>query len=477
MSIICLITGIIVFIMIFFDLKKKIHLTNKGFMSIFLIVSPHSVSLSYMFMNYATKYTFPFILQDIFIVEISLLTLYIWIKLHIAPYIHKERISLRLNILRGGRSLIFYGLFVSIMQILVYCFMLKLFNQLPTPIIILDTTLTVLFILSLLINGYIRIILTSHRLNILQKVLILLFIFLPAINIILLLYMCHLSKTEYDHECYKVTIYPERNTSFVCQTKYPIVLIHGVGFRDLKYLNYWGRIPKELIKNGACIYYGHQEAWGTIEDNAHQIKEKILDIINETGCKKVNIIAHSKGGLDARYMVSKLDMSNYVASLTTISSPHHGSKAIDMLLHLPEGIYRFITKLIDKYFKMIGDKNPDSYTASRQFSTKHAKVFNKEVTDAAGVYYQSYTSIMKSPFSDLLLAFPYLIIRLIEGKNDGLVSIDSSKWGEFRGVLKNKYSTGVSHGDIIDLKRQDYKGFDVREFYIQVVSELKDKGY
>lgn len=477
MSIICLITGIIVFLMIFFDLKKKIHLTHKGFMSFFLIVSPHIISIIYGIMAYLIKYNFLVIFEYVFIVEITLFTLYLWIKFHIAPYVHKEQVSLRLNILRGGRSLILYSLFTSIMQILVYWFMLEVFNKLPTPVIILDTMLTVFFILSLLINGFIRIFFTSHRLNVVQKVIILLFIFLPIINIILLLYMCHLSKTEYDHECYKVMIYPERNTSLVCQTQYPIVLIHGVGFRDLKYLNYWGRIPKELIKNGATIYYGHQEAWGTIEDNAHQIKNKILDIISETGCKKVNIIAHSKGGLDARYMVSKLDMSNYVASLTTISSPHHGSKAIDILLHLPEGIYRFITKLIDRYFRMIGDKNPDSYTASRQFSTKHAKVFNEEVKDTAGVYYQSYTSIMKTPFSDLLLAFPYLIIRLIEGKNDGLVSIDSSRWGEFRDVVKNKYRKGISHGDIIDLKRQDYKGFDIREFYIQIVSELKDKGY
>jgi len=39
----------------------------------------------------------------------------------------------------------------------------------------------------------------------------------------------------------------ENRTSFgpenKCQTKYPIVLIHGAGFRDRKLLNYWGRSP------------------------------------------------------------------------------------------------------------------------------------------------------------------------------------------------------------------------------------------
>jgi triacylglycerol lipase len=43
--------------------------------------------------------------------------------------------------------------------------------------------------------------------------------------------------------------------------------------------------------------------------------------------------------------------------------------------------------------------------------------------------------------------------KLTEGENDGLVSIDSAKWGESKGMLKNKHSREISHGDIIDLRR------------------------
>lgn len=46
-----------------------------------------------------------------------------------------------------------------------------------------------------------------------------------------------------------------------CKTKYPIVFIHGTGFRDRKWLNYWGRIPKLLIQNGCEVYYGNQDSW------------------------------------------------------------------------------------------------------------------------------------------------------------------------------------------------------------------------
>ena len=67
-----------------------------------------------------------------------------------------------------------------------------------------------------------------------------------------------------------------------CKTKYPILMVHGMGFRDRKYFNYWGRIPKILKENGADIYYGHQDSNGSIETNAYVLKDTVMDILNET---------------------------------------------------------------------------------------------------------------------------------------------------------------------------------------------------
>jgi triacylglycerol lipase len=170
-------------------------------------------------------------------------------------------------------------------------------------------------------------------------------------------------------------------------------------------------------------------------------------------------------------------MGEYVASLTTMSTPHRGSKIIDVLCHAPDGIFRAAAKGFNAYYRFIGDKNPDFYTAIRQFSTRFTDSFNENVKDLPEVYYQSYASVMKSMFSDSLLLIPYSVIRLIEHENDGLVSIESAKWGRFRGVFSNKYRRGISHGDMIDLKREDYRGFDVIEKYMEIVSELKQMGY
>ena len=40
----------------------------------------------------------------------------------------------------------------------------------------------------------------------------------------------------------------------ICKTKYPIVLVHGIFFRDSKMFNYWGRVPNTLKLHGATIY-------------------------------------------------------------------------------------------------------------------------------------------------------------------------------------------------------------------------------
>ena len=75
-----------------------------------------------------------------------------------------------------------------------------------------------------------------------------------------------------------------------------------------------GAHSRELIRNGATVYYGGQQSAASTENAAKELRERILRIVEETGCGKVNIIAHSKGGLEARWAVGKLGLAPYVAS-------------------------------------------------------------------------------------------------------------------------------------------------------------------
>lgn len=268
-----------------------------------------------------------------------------------------------------------------------------------------------------------------------------------------------------------------------CKTKYPVVLIHGTGFNDRKWPNYWGRIPKVLIDEGASIFYGKQDAWGTVEKNALIVKDSINRVLDETKCEKVNLIAHSKGGLEARYIISTLNMADNIASLTTIATTHNGSKTIDKFYNMPKPLYKFCAVFVNLWFKILGDKEPDFYTASRQFSTYYSKEFNEKNPDSEKVYYQSYAAIMKNAFSDITISIPYTFVKLIEGENDGLVTPESAAWTNFKGTLKSESGRGISHADEVDMRRKKFSKreknegvSDIVKVYVNIVSELKEMG-
>lgn len=269
-----------------------------------------------------------------------------------------------------------------------------------------------------------------------------------------------------------------------CKTKYPIVLIHGTGFRDRKWLNYWGRIPKTLTNYGCEIFYGHQDSWATIERNAATVKENIQDTLAVSGAEKVNLIAHSKGGLEARYIISTLGMSNQIASLTTIGCPHHGSKTMDSVCRLPALLFRMVSVFINLWFRMLGDQNPDFHQVCRQFTTSFAEKFNRENPDSDHVYYQSYAAVMKNSFSDLILTVPHFVISIVEGENDGLVTPMSAKWTNFQGILRGSTNRGISHADEVDLRRRrlakkEQAGHvpDICGVYMKIVEDLKELGF
>ncbi|MDE5907976.1 MAG: triacylglycerol lipase [Lachnospiraceae bacterium] len=417
----------------------------------------------------------------------SILLIFVYVVvlccLHIMPYRDKNQVSLRLKIMKGATRifrLCFWGILVQpfLYFFRLYGYALVLFSGSGIYTVLFDAVIAFFFYYFLILNGCIRILCTCRSLGVWKRVVCVFFLWMPLVNLILARYLSKRAKIEYDAEVYRFENRRIRADSEVCATKYPIILLHGIGFRDLQYFNYWGRIPTELARNGAILYYGHQQAWGTIEDNALIIKDTIKKVLLENQCDKVNIIAHSKGGLDARYLISGLHMENQVASLTTISTPHRGSELLNILNKLPDPVYRLVASFFDSSYRILGDSTPDCYHASKQLSSEFCETFNETYKDSPRVYYQSYASYVKHTLGDNLLSIPNLLMFLAGApKNDGLVSIESAQWGHFKKTFVSTGRRGISHGDMIDLKREDYKGFDVIEAYIQIVSELKNSGY
>lgn len=256
-------------------------------------------------------------------------------------------------------------------------------------------------------------------------------------------------------------------------TKYPVVLVHGMVVKDFKYFRTFGRIRKILKKNNVKTYVTNQDGVGAIETNAQQIKKEILNILKKENVDKVNIIAHSKGGVDSRYMIHELGMENHVASLTTLSTPHHGSKLSSKLLSIPDPFRKVIAFFINLFFRICRDKKPNIIRLGQQLTSESMEEFNKIITNSEKVYYQSYSSNVDDNNS-FLMFIPYTILEYCEEDyTDGLVSVNSAKWGEYQGDIGGAYD----HVEMIGVYGSKKKMHRVAKFYMSIINGLSEKGF
>ncbi len=390
---------------------------------------------------------------------------------------YEKGLSVRLQLLSGGYELVLTAIYALLTEIPLLIIIAVIFGV--DELFLWNLGIAYCILLLHYLNGFWRTALYSSQLGLGRRVAMFFLWWCFPINAFLMFRWCRIVRRELITARDRYHLDSARVQNAVCQTRYPVIMVHGICFRDWQYFNYWGRIPKALKQNGALIYYGKQQSAVSIADSAEELKAEIEHVLQETGAEKVNIIAHSKGGLDSRYAITKLGMAPYIASLTTINTPHRGCKYADVLLDiLPKSVIRYITRRYNALFYMLGDERPDLLAGLNDLRATTCKQFNEEVLDSPDVYYQSIATGMKRPYNTFApLNFTYLYIKMYDGENDGLVAIDSAKWGNFLGTITIDKRRGLSHADMIDLVHRDIKGFDAGEFYVKLLSDLKEKGY
>jgi triacylglycerol lipase len=176
---------------------------------------------------------------------------------------------------------------------------------------------------------------------------------------------------------------------------------------------------------------------------------------------QVHIIAHSMGGLDARYLISTLGYASKVKSLTTLSTPHRGSPLADIGLGITHDLTTSQEDAILAIGKLLGeDTDKDALNrALVDLSEAQAPAFNAANPDAPGVTYFSYAGYssvagVDNPHADSLcqapgaaipdpselpnalnLTGPIIADGLELRAHDGVVPIDSSTWTGFLGCI------------------------------------------
>lgn len=326
--------------------------------------------------------------------------------------------------------------------------------------------------------GIISVYCTSVQLGIKIRVLGAVLGMIPILNLIFLIKIIRTTSMEVEFEKKKIQVNAARKEEKICETKYPVLLVHGVFFRDYKFPNYWGRIPKELELNGAEVYFGNQQSAASVEDSGKELVSRIKEIVKACGCQKVNVIGHSKGGLDIRCAVNQSDIGRYIASITTINTPHRGCEFAQYLLEkIPVKMQEKIAGTYNSAMRKLGDKNPDFMAAVNDLTADTCKKMDSGFGIPEGIFCQSVGSkLNKATNGKFPLNFTYNLVKYFDGPNDGLVSETSFEWGEKYTFITTDGKRGVSHGDMIDLNRENIDGFDVREFYVSLVADLKNRG-
>lgn len=390
----------------------------------------------------------------------------------------KKLLSRKLSSIRNGYRLLIIFLINLFLDIVLYLISFFIYDIKIKPLLI-NAIFLVLILGAVFWCGIIRVYLCSTQLGVRYRTTGLILGLIPIAHIIMLIKIIRVCRDEVSFENDKLKLNKEREMDAVCKTRYPILMVHGIFFRDFKAFNYWGRIPEELKKNGATIYYGNHSSSLSVEDSAKELAERIKEIIDETGCEKVNVIAHSKGGLDTRYAIANLGMDKYVASLTMINTPNHGCVFADYLLNkAPEGLKDKVSGGYNFALKKLGDPNPDFIAGVTDLTSSKVAELNKLMPSSENVYYQAFGSVLKKATGGRFpLNLTNNFVKMFDDKNDGLVGIGSFPLDDNFTLVESPYDKGISHGDVIDLNRENIKGYDVREFYVKLLNGLKNKGF
>jgi len=256
--------------------------------------------------------------------------------------------------------------------------------------------------------------------------------------------------------------------------QYPVVLVHGIFAHDrASSIKFWGRIPEALRSRGIKVFLGNTDAWGGVDTNALLLKKTIENIVARAEAKKVNIIAHSKGGIDSRYLIWKYGFGDKVASLTSICTPHHGSEIADLIYNKKITQKKIARKALSAFGELYGDANPNLCKLIYQLTTAKMKEFNAKITMDNQVFYQSLYTTIEDASDIKIFPYTYAYIHKISGDNDGLVSEYSARWGD----NITKIAGGISHVDILDVKAKEISGIHIPDIYVKMAEGLSEQRF
>ncbi len=295
-------------------------------------------------------------------------------------------------------------------------------------------------------------------------------------------------------------------------TKYPFMFVSGVATSGT-FHSFFGvaELYREIGHGSAkpgrgLVTVADLPPFASVQTRGSALAKQIKEALDGYGpSSKINILAHSMGGLDARVAIKLLNEDakyrHRVASLTTIATPHRGTALADFALsatsHVSEPALNALASYFGKDFSALaGETETDVRTALQSISEQYATTFNKDYPplDSDGVLYQSWAGVSRYFCSveyepdDVVCEGKRYASARVSGcthgfmapmaqyfgavSNDAMVTVESAKFGKFQGCIP------ADHLDEIGEKAAPTKiGFDHLRFYKSLAFDLAKAGY
>jgi triacylglycerol lipase len=240
-------------------------------------------------------------------------------------------------------------------------------------------------------------------------------------------------------------------------SKQAIVFLHGILGADVirkawPRFRYFRGIRETLKAPGASIHFPIAPSASSIANRANVLQV----FIDQIQADSVHLIAHSMGGLDARYLINNCDPARRIRSLTTVGTPHHGSELVHWVETTRGPVQSFARHFL--------------YPGILELTPQACDRFNRETPDRPDVSYRSWAGYRPEEEMPLMYRTQTRVLQREVGENDSQVGVTSATWGVFRGVVRADHLelAGWSLGLP---KRNIQRPFDHAGFYQLLVNE------
>jgi pimeloyl-ACP methyl ester carboxylesterase len=265
-------------------------------------------------------------------------------------------------------------------------------------------------------------------------------------------------------------------------TRFPIVLVHGwTGFENIGPLTYFYNVREDLEALGYPIATAVLDPYNSVDVRGEQLLAFVDATLANQRARKIDLIGHSQGGIDSRYVASEAGgaRGGQIGALITIGTPHQGTPFTDIALGLLPGpteqTLAFLLNFLGATQEQESDVLASLYTLSETYMQDE---FNVVFVDDPRVEYWSWMGetcvggLGCDDILDPLLVFSYQTIAALAGPNDGLVPESSAPWGEYLGLIPADHIDEI--GQIAGVTSPAY---DHIEFFRDNARMLRENAY